>query len=102
MIDKFHEPLFKPISFEADIDKATGSFRVDGIVDSKAEPIRNPVTKQPHHAKVSLRKGFEYTDAEFASKGAGMSAKRRRSPLEWAGRHGHLAMIHITGQGLMR
>jgi len=99
MIDKFHEPLFKPISFEADIDKATGSFRVDGIVDSKTEPIRNPVTQQPHHAKVSLRKGFEYLDAEFASS---TTKTKGAIPLEWAGRHGHLAMIHITGQGLVR
>ncbi len=33
MIDKFHEPLFKPIHFEADVGKATGSFRVDGVVE---------------------------------------------------------------------
>jgi hypothetical protein len=99
MIEKFHEPLFKPIHFEADIGKATGSFRIDGVVESKAEPIRNPVTNEPHYAKLSLRKGFEFLEAEFAS-----STTKSKGAIvhDWSGRHGHLAMIHITGEGVVR
>ena len=99
MIEKFHEPLFRPISFEADIGKATGSFKVDGVVESMAEPIRNPMTKEPHYAKLSLRKGFEFLDAEFASS---TTKTKGAIALDWAGRHAHLTMIHITGQGVVR
>lgn len=99
MIDKVYEPMFKPIAFTADIDAATGHFTVDGVVDAKAEPIRNPMTGQPHRPKLSLRNGFEFLAAEFAS-----STTRTHGPiaLNWAGRHAHLTLIHITGEGLVR
>jgi hypothetical protein len=99
MIDKVHEPLFKAIAFTADIDAATGHFKVDGVVDSKAEPIRNPMTGQPHRPKLSLRNGFEFLAAEFASS---TTKTQGAIPLDWSGRHAHLTMIHITGEGLVR
>lgn len=99
MIDKVHEPLFKPISFTADIDAATGHFKVDGVVDARTEPIRNPVTGQAHRPKVSLRNGFEFLAAEFASSTTKTQGAIR---LDWSGRHAHLTMIHITGAGLVR
>lgn len=99
MIDKVHEPLFKPISFTADIDAATGHFKVDGVVDARTEPIRNPVTGQVHRPKVSLRNGFEFLAAEFASSTTKTQGAIR---LDWSGRHAHLTMIHITGAGLVR
>lgn len=98
MIDTVHDPLFKPIEFTADVEKATGHLKVDGVVTSKAEPIRNPVTGEPHHAKLSLRKGFEFLAAEFASS---TTKTKGKIALDWSGRHAHLAMIHITGQGVV-
>ncbi|TMJ40624.1 MAG: DUF1326 domain-containing protein [Alphaproteobacteria bacterium] len=98
MIEKFHEPLFKPITFTADVENATGHFKVDGVVDSKAEPIRNPVTGEPHHAKLSLRKGFEFLAAEF---GSSTTKTQGKIALDWSGRHAHLTMINITGQGIV-
>lgn len=99
MIDKVHEPLFKAIAFTADIDAATGHFKVDGVVDAKAEPIRNPVTGQPHRPKLSLRNGFEFLAAEFASS---TTKTQGAIPLDWSGRHAHLTMIHMTGEGIVR
>lgn len=99
MIDKVHEPLFKTIDFAADIDAATGHIKVDGVVDAKAEPIRNPVTGQPHRPKLSLRNGFEFLAAEFASS---TTKTKGAIPLDWSGRHAHLTMIHMTGEGIVR
>jgi hypothetical protein len=48
---------------------------------------------------LSLRKGFEFLEAEFASS---TTKTKGAIPLDWSGRHGHLAMIHITGEGLVR
>ena len=54
MTEKFHEPLFKPIEFETNEEERIGRFTVAGIVEATAEPIRNPVTGQPHRARVVL------------------------------------------------
>ena len=98
MCDKVHPPIFKKIDFAVDMKNCNGHISVPGVLDVKTEAIRNPVTGKPHHAKVSLREGFEYTDAEFASgtiKSAGPIA------VNTAGKHAHLAMIHITGKGVV-
>ncbi|MEQ1839171.1 MAG: DUF1326 domain-containing protein, partial [Verrucomicrobiales bacterium] len=63
-----HRPtLFTPIEFEVDVDKRTGRIRVPGLVDTQAEPIRNPVTGAEHRARIDMPHGFEYRLAEVAS-----------------------------------
>jgi hypothetical protein len=96
--ETFHEPLFKPIEFEFDQEKRTGRFSIAGIVDVRAEPIRNPVTGEEHRAKVVLPHGFEYIEAEYASstaKTSGMIAN------DWAGRHAHFCLLHMGPNGLI-
>jgi hypothetical protein len=99
VIDTVHEPLFKPIEVEIDIAARTGRFAVPGLVEGRGEPIRNPVTGQPHRARVVLPHGFEYTEAEFASSTTKATGK---VPLDWADSHGHFAMLHLTGSGPVR
>ncbi len=98
MCDKIHEPMFKPISFSADLNTCEGHVSVPGVVEVTTEPIRNPVTKKPHHARVSLRAGFEYSDAEFAS---GTNKSAGPIVLDASGRHAHIAMLNLTGQGVV-
>jgi hypothetical protein len=98
MTETFHEPLFRPIDFEADMENRVGRFAVEGIVDARVEPIRNPVTGAEHRAKVSLPRGFEYSEAEYASstaKTTGVIAN------DWAGRHAHFAMLHLGPNGVI-
>lgn len=98
MVEKFHEPLFLPIEFETDMAERRARFSVPGVVESTTEPIRNPVTGQPHRAQVHLPHGFEYSEAEFASsttKATGAVA------LDWTGRHSHLAIIHVGPNGVI-
>jgi hypothetical protein len=98
-ITKMNEPISRPIEFEADLSSSTGRFSVPGVVDSSSEPIKNRVTGAPHRARVVFPNGFEFTEAEFASsttKAAGTL------PLDWAGRHAHLAMIDIGPYGPVR
>jgi hypothetical protein len=98
MCDKVHPPLFKTIHFEADLQSCEGHFSVPEIVQAKTQAIRNPVTGKPHHAKVSLRAGFEYAEAEFAS---GTVKAHGPIALTTHEKHAHLAMIHITGKGVV-
>jgi hypothetical protein len=94
-----HEPMFKPVGFEADIDGRNGRISVPGVVEATSEPIRNPVSGKPHRARVVLPEGFEYTEAEYGSSTARASGA---IPLDWAGRHSHLATLHLTPTGPVR
>ncbi len=53
-IETVHEPLFLPISFEADIAARQGHFSVPELVEATGEPIRNPMTGAEHRARVAL------------------------------------------------
>lgn len=97
-IDIVHKPLFLPIEFEADVEARTGRFVVPGLVEARVEPIRNPVTGEPHRARVTLPHGFEYHEAEFASsttKAGGLV------PHDWTGGHSHLFILHMTSRGVV-
>jgi hypothetical protein len=94
-----HEPCFLPIQFAADMEARVGHFSVPGVVEARAEPILNPVSKTPHRARVILPHGFEYTEAEYAN-----SVTRTQGPMtfEWPQGHAHFAMLHLTPNGPVR
>jgi hypothetical protein len=96
VIDTIHEPAFLPIDFALDLDRRQGSVRVDGIIDTLTEPIRNPVTGAEHRARVVLPSGFEYLEAEYAS---GDTRATGPVALAWSGRHAHLAMLDLSTHG---
>jgi hypothetical protein len=97
---KVHTPLFKPITIEADFNARTARIAVDGVVDARVEPMRNPVTGTASYAKIVLPAGFEYEEAECASS----TVRTMQAPisLQWQGRHGHIARLDMTGTGLVR
>lgn len=93
------ETVYKPIQFELDYRARTGKVRVPGLLETAAEPIRNPVTGEDHHARVTLPNGFEYTEAEFVS---GKTKTHGKITLDFEGTHGHLAPIHFSTHGVVR
>lgn len=98
---RVHDPRFVPIRFAVDLEARRAQFIVDGLVESRAEPIRNPVTGAEQRARLILPDGFEFSEAEFASSSV---LTRSDSPIElaWSGRHAHLARLDITGRGVVR
>jgi hypothetical protein len=96
VIDTMHPPAFLPISFELDMDKRMGRLKVQGIIDTKVEPIRNPVTGAEHRARVVLPHGFEYKEAEYAS---GETKADGAVALGWASTHAHVAMLDLSTHG---
>jgi hypothetical protein len=66
-IEKELDPIFGALEFACDMKARTGVFRVPGIAELRADPIRNPVTGKPHRALIVLPEGFEYRSAEMAS-----------------------------------
>lgn len=96
VIDTFHEPVFAPIDFDLDLDGRIGRVRIEGVIDTAVEPIRNPVTGAEHRARVSLPRGFEYREAEFAS---GRTTAKGPVKLDWSGSHAHVANLDLSTHG---
>lgn len=90
------EPRSAPIEFEADVEARTAHFRVADLMEASGEPIRNPVTGQPHRVRVSLPEGFEYHQAEYGSSSANAGEPM---PMSWAQGHGHFFRMHMTPHG---
>lgn len=97
---KVHSPMFKPIILEVDLAARTGRFVVDGVVEARIEPIRNPVTGNPSYARIVLPAGFEYEQAEVGSSTV-RTAGAAPIALEWTGSHGHIARLDMTGKGVV-
>jgi hypothetical protein len=95
-LTKMHEPVFAPIAFEVDLDRRIGRFKIEGVVDSKVEPIRNPVTGEEQRVRVVLPHGFEYLEAEYASSDTRASGA---VALDWTKSHAHLAMLDLSTTG---
>ena len=60
-------PVTAPIAFDMNQDSRTGSITVPGLSQVAVEPIKNPVTGEPHRARIVLPEGFEYKQAEMVN-----------------------------------
>jgi hypothetical protein len=95
--ERMHEPAYLPIAFEADPESRTGSIRIEGVIETRVEPIRNPITGAEHRARVVLPGGFEYREAEYAS---GDTRATGAISLDWSKRHAHLATLDLSTHGI--
>ena len=93
------EPLVRPIDLAIDVEARRGHFRVAGIVETVAEPIRNPVTGAEHRVRIDLPHGFEYRIAEIASGTTRATAAIALPGLE--NTHGHFTHIHLSNKGVV-
>jgi len=59
--------VFADIQFEWDLEGRRGRFVVSDVLEADIEPIRNPVTGEPHFIAICPRDGFEFREAEMAS-----------------------------------
>ena len=58
---KLHEPIFSKIDFEVDIDGRKARLVVPDVIETRGEPILNPVTGHDHRVRIDMIGGFEYT-----------------------------------------
>lgn len=92
-------PLFKPIEFSVDVDKRRARFVVPGVLESSAEPIRNPVTGAEHRVRIDLPHGFEY---ELAEIGSGRTITSGEIKLDFKQTYGQFARLHLNQDGVVR
>lgn len=97
IVTKMHDPIFAPVRFEFDKDARKAKLSIPGALESSVEPIRNPVTGQPHHVKVVMPEGFEHIEGEIASadiRSTGAIA------IDSKGTHSTLAFVVQTPEGV--
>ena len=98
-VTTMHEPLFRDIAFDINIEDRTARLVVEDMVDTTVEPLRNPVTGQPHRARIDLPEGFEFTIAEIAS---GTTTSSSPVKLNLQNSHTHMVNYHLTHEGVVR
>jgi len=97
--DKVHDPIFVKIDFDLDVDSRRATLKVPGIIETRAEPIQNPVTGEEHRVCINLPHGFEYTVAEV---GRGRTNTSGAVALNLENSHAHFARLHMTQSGVVR
>lgn len=95
-LETVHDPVFKPVEFDFDLDARMASFSVPGVMSCNVTPIKNPVTGEDHRAQISLPQGMEYRTCEVAS---GSLTTEGPIEIQFDGRHAQLAMLHIGPDG---
>ncbi len=93
------QPLFRPIEYQVNVEARRGRFLVPGILETGAEPIRNPVTGAEHRARIDLPHGFEYRVAEIGSATTRATAAIALPGLE--NTYGQFAHIHLSNKGVV-
>jgi hypothetical protein len=98
-VAEFLPTLHKPIELTIDYSARAAEVKVPGVIEGKAESIRNPVTGAAHPVRVTMPTGFEFTDSEVLS---GRAQASGDIELELDGSHAHLARIHWSTRGVVR
>jgi len=99
MVTTVYDPVFMAIDLGIDVDERTSHISVEGLVESKGEPIRNPITGAVHRARIDLPNGFEF---EIAEMGSGTSTSKGEIKLEFTDSYGQFARIDLNNQGVVR
>ena len=93
------DPIIAPIELEADIETRTATGRVPGLIESSAEPIKNPISGEEHRARIELPNGFEFTVAEM---GSGTSTTQDPIPLQFSDSYAQFNELHLNPDGVIR
>ncbi len=93
------DPLSKPIDFEVDVDARTARLSIPGVVETRGEPIKNPVTGAVHRVRIDMPDGFEYSLAEI---GSGTTKATGEIKLDFEASYGQFNTMHLTATGPVR
>ncbi len=88
-----------PISTDFDINERSGTAKVGEVYELSAEPIKNPVTGEPHRVRIDLPHGFEYRIAEI-----GLGTAKTKGEIDIKaidGTYAQFAELHLNGQGVI-
>ena len=101
MCTQRHPTEYKKINTEIDVENRLGSVVVDGTLNIKAEPIKNPVTGAEHRARIDLPNGFEYKIAEMGSASTTTTAGKIALTNN-KDSYAQFAELHLNNSGVVR
>jgi hypothetical protein len=98
MSSTVHEPIFRPIELEVDIDKRTARVVIPGTLESTGRPIRSPATGDEHRVRIDIPNGIEFELAEIGS-----ASTRATGPIELDlnDSYGQFNIIRHSGSGVI-
>jgi hypothetical protein len=97
IVTRMHDPVVAPFTFSFDQDGRTARLVVPGVIETDVQPIRNPITGEPHRIQIMMPEGFEHRMAEVAS-----SNIRSMGDIKFDTIAGHSSLAHVvhTPQGV--
>lgn len=99
MCSTVHAPIFKPITFDVDMDRRTARVLILDIIEASGRPIRSPVTGKEHRVRIDLPDGIEFALAEI---GSASTTARGAIPLELNDSYGQFSRLRQSGRGVVR
>jgi hypothetical protein len=99
MSEKVHPPLYCPIEFVVDMDGRMAEVTIPGVMQSRAEPIRGPVSGEPHRVRIDLPNGIEFEIAEI---GSGTTSAEGTIKLDLKNSYAQFNRLRHTGRGIVR
>jgi hypothetical protein len=81
------------------VDGRTGRLSIPGVVETRGEPIKNPVTGAEHRVRIDMPDGFEYALAEI---GSGTTKATGDIKLDFEASYGQFSNMHLSPTGLVR
>jgi len=97
MMKKIHEPLIKNIELDINIETRICNLKAENIITTKTEPIKNPITGDPHRARIVLPKGMEFKEAEM---GSGTTEAYAAFDTNFKDTYVQIASLNLTPQGI--
>lgn len=98
-LTKVHDPIFSRIDFKVDINKRKAHLIVEDLIETRGEPILNPITGKEHRVRIDMVGGFEYKLAEI---GRGWSKTKGPIAYDLADTYGQFCNIHLSQSGIVR
>ena len=99
MFLNLHEPIFKAISFEVDLERRVARVDIPGVLQSSGRPIVSPATGEPHRVRINIPDGIEFEIAEIGS-----ASTKASSPIELDldDTYGQFNRVRHSGTGIVR
>jgi hypothetical protein len=97
-LEKVHEPVYSDIDFEIDVGGRRAQLKVPGFIESRGEPILNPVTGAEHRIRIDSPNGFEFRLAEV---GRGWSKTHKPMTMDLADSYGHFCELNLSQSGVV-
>jgi len=94
-----HEPIFKPIDFEVNIESRTARVSIPDVLESTGRPIVSPATGEEHRVRIDIPNGIEFEIAEI---GSASSKATGLVELDLNDSYGQFNVVRHSGTGVMR